>query len=117
MAGLVLPDADAFGIIAIGAERGCAACADPLVATLVALFLFLKALFECFHELFEAAHGFDLVHLFLGEEFLRHLAQPFLRNVLHIDSVLHRIKTLEDVAEHAVELVEIALVFDQRRAR
>ena len=82
----------------------------------MALFLLLKALLQGFHQFLEAAHGLDLVHFFLGEEFLGHLAQPFLGNVGHVDGVCHAVEALEDVSEHLVELVDIALVLHQGRA-
>ena len=34
-----------------------------------------------------------------------------------LERLRHQVETLEDVAEHVVELVEVALVLDQRGAR
>src|SRR3546814_17923561 len=46
VARLVLADAHAFGIVAIGAEGRGACRADPLAAALMAALLFLEALFQ-----------------------------------------------------------------------
>ena len=59
IASLVLPDANALGVLTIGAKRAGAAGANPFAAAFVALFLFLKAFFEGFHELVPA-HFFNL---------------------------------------------------------
>ena len=74
---LLLADAHAFGIVAVGAERRGAGGADPLVAALVAALLLLEALAQRLHELVPA-HGLDLLLLFLGEIFLGELLQPLL---------------------------------------
>src|SRR5690606_39836105 len=78
---LVLADADAFGVVTVGAEGAGAAGADGLVAPLVALLLLLDALGQRLHELVEAAHGLDLLLLLLGEELLAHLLEPLGRDV------------------------------------
>ena len=81
MAAFFLPDAHAFGIIAIGAKGGCAGCADPFAAALMTLFLFFEPLFECLHELFKSAQRFNF-GLFLGAQVLfRQLLQPVRRNI------------------------------------
>ena len=112
---LLLADADAFGIIALRAERRGAGGADPLVAALVPALLFLQALAQGLHELVPA-HRLDLLLLFLGEVFLGELLQPFGGNVRLLHGVEQALQPLEHGAEHAVELVEIALVLHQRRA-
>ena len=117
MAGFLLADANAFRIVAIGAKRRRAAGTDPLVAAFMALLLLFEALLQRLHQLLEAAHGLDFVHLFLAQEFLGHLAQPFLGNVGHVDGIRHAVQALEDVAEHLVELVDIALILHQGGAR
>src|SRR4029077_20129496 len=63
---LLLADADAFGIIAMGAERRGTGGADPLVAALVAALLFGKPLAKRLHELVPA-HRLDLLPFFLGK--------------------------------------------------
>ena len=113
VAGLVLADAYAFGIVAIRSKRRSSAGADHLVAAFVALLLLFEALFQRFHQLLEAAHGLDFGHLLGGQEFLAHLLEPFLGQVLDVDRVGQRVEAFEDVGEDAVELVDVALVFHQ----
>ena len=79
----------------------------------MALLLLFETLFQCLHQLLEAAHGLDFVHFLLSEEFLGHLAQPFFRQILHVYSVCQGVETFEDVGEDLVELVDIPLVFHQ----
>ncbi len=90
--------------------------ADPFLAALVAAFLFGEPLAQRLEKFFEAAHGLDLLLLFLGEIFFRELLQP-LGGDFGGQRLFDEAQTFEDVAEHAVELVEIALVLHQRRAR
>ena len=113
---LLLADADAFGIVALGAERRGAGGADPLAAALVPALLLLQPLAQRLHELVPA-HRLDLLLLFLGEVFFRELLQPFGGNVRLLHGVEQALQPLEHGAEHAVELVEIALVLHQRGAR
>ena len=75
-----------------------------------------RRLLQRLQQLVEPAHGLDLLFLFLGEIFLRQFLQPFGRDV-GFDRVAQILQPLEHVAEHAVELVEIALVLHQRGAR
>ena len=63
-------NADAFGIITRIAIRRRAAGSDPFVAAFVALFLFLKPLFQRLHQLVPAAHFFDLGHFLWRQIFL-----------------------------------------------
>jgi hypothetical protein len=58
----------------------------------------------------------DLGLLLLGQIELGQRAQPLLGDV-RLRRLAHEIKALEDVAEHPVELVEVALVLHQRCAR
>ncbi len=109
-------DADAFRVVAGIAERRGAAGADPFLAALVAAFLFLEALLQGLEQLVEAAHCLDLLLLLLGEVFLADLAQPLLGD-LGAERLFDQVEPLEDVAEHAVELIEVALVLHQRGAR
>ena len=81
----------------------------------MALFLLFHALLQGFHELFPAAHGLDLGLLLLGQVQLRHLAQPFLRDVL-AEQIGEVFQPLEDMAEDLIEPVQMPLVFHQRRA-
>ena len=55
--GLLLADADALGVEAVGAEGRLARRADPLVAALVAALLLLEALPEALHQLVPAARA------------------------------------------------------------
>ena len=82
----------------------------------MAAFLLGQALAQGFHQLLETAHGFDLLLLFFGEEFLREFLQP-LGGDLRREPVFQQFETFEDMPEHAVETVEIALVLHERRAR
>ena len=109
-------DADALGVVAGVAERRGAAGADPFLAALVAALLLGHALLQRLQQLVEAAHRLDLLLLLLGEVFLGELLQPLGRNVGR-ERLLHQFEALEHMAEHAVELVEVALVLHQRRAR
>ena len=103
------------GIVAIGAVGRGAGGADPFRAALVAALLLGQALAQRLQQLVEAAHRLDLLLFFFGEVFLGQLLQPLGRD-LGLDR-LRRLKPLEDMAEHAIELVEIALVLHQARAR
>ncbi len=78
--------------------------------------LFLHALLQLLHELVPAAHGLDLRLLLLGEEALGQKPQPFLGD-LGVGRIAEQLQPFEDGGKDPVELVEIALVFDQRRAR
>ena len=75
-----------------------------------------QPLLQRLQKLLEPAHGLDLLFLFLGEIFLGELLQPLGRD-LGLDGVAEHFQALEDMAEHAVELVEVALVLHQRGAR
>ena len=117
MAAFFLADADARRVVAIGAERGGAAGADPLVAALVALFLLLEALLQLLHDLFPAAERLDLGLFLLGQELFVPSCEPFFGNV-DTSSRSSGFQALESVAENLVELVQIALVLHQAaRAR
>src|SRR5262249_18365088 len=116
VAALLLADAHTFGIVAVGPVRGCARRADPLAAALVAAVLLGEALAQRLEQLVEAAHGLDHLLLLLREVLFRELLEPFGRNLDH-ESVAEQLEALEHVTEHPVELVEVALVLDQRRAR
>jgi hypothetical protein len=52
---------------------------------------------------------------FFGKIFLRQLLEPLRRN-FDGGRIAHELEALEHVAEDAVELVEVALVFHQRGA-
>src|SRR2546429_4678795 len=67
---LLLADADAFGIVTVGAERRGAGSADPFAPALMPALLFLEALAKRLHELVPA-HRLDLLLLFLGQVFFR----------------------------------------------
>ena len=113
---LVLPDAHAFGVVAEGAERRGAGGADPFLAALVAALLLRQALAQRLEQLVEAAHGLDQLLLLLGQVFLGELLEPLDRD-LGRERLLHQFEAVEHVPEHAVELVEVALVLHQRGAR
>src|SRR5579875_510398 len=112
---LILADADALGIVAIGAEGRGSRRADPFRAALVPALLLGEALAQQLHQLVEPAQGGDLRLLLLGEEPLDELPEPFLGN---LDGLAGRsLDALEAGAEDAVELVEMTLILHQGRAR
>jgi hypothetical protein len=96
----------------VGAERRGAGGADPFAAALVAALLFLEPLAKRLHELVPA-HRLDLLLLFLGEVFFRQLLQPLRGNLRLLHGIKQAFQPLEDRAEHAIELVEIALVLHE----
>ena len=77
--------------------------------------LLLEPLAQGFHELVPA-HRLDLLLLFFGEVFLGQLLQPLGGNIRLLHGVEQAFQPLEHGAEHAVELVEVALVLHQRGA-
>jgi hypothetical protein len=116
VAAAFLADPDAFGVVAVGAERTCAAGADPFVAARVPSLLLLEPFLQGLHELVPAAERFDLRLVFVGQEPLEFLAQPLLRNPGA--DVEDRLDALEVEREGEVVAVELRLVLDQRaRAR
>ena len=112
----VLADADAFGVVAVGAEGRGAGGADPFRAALVAALLLLETLPQGLEELVPA-HRLDLPLLLFGEVFLGELAQPFGRDLGFLQGLREILQALEDMAENAVELVEVALVLHEAGAR
>ena len=116
VAAALLADADALGVVAVGAERAGAAGADPLDAAGVARLLLREPLLQRLHQLVPAAQRLDL-RLVLGrEQPLELLPQPLLGD-LRAD-VEDRVDALEVRREREVEAVEERLVLDQaRRAR
>ena len=113
---LLLADAHAGGVVAVGAVGRGAAGADPFLAALVAALLLGEALLQLLHDLVPAAQRLDLGLLLLGQVELGEQAQPLLGD-LRLHRLAHQLEALEDVAEHLVELVEVALVLHQRGAR
>ena len=82
----------------------------------MAALLLLEARPQRLQKFVEAAHGLDQLLFFLSEVFFGELLQP-LGWDFDEQRIGEEFEALEHVAEHAVELVEIALVLDQRRAR
>jgi hypothetical protein len=113
---LVLADAHAFGMIAVGAERRGACRPDPLAAALMPALLLCEPLAQGLEQLVETAQRLDLLLLLLGQILLGELFQPFRRDFRR-RGLAHQFEALEHVAEHAIELVEIALILHQRGAR
>jgi hypothetical protein len=111
-----LADAHAFGIVAVGAEGRGARGADPFLAALVAPLLLFHALAQKLKELVQPADCLDLSLFLLGQIFFGEFLEPRRRD-LGGQRFTHQLEPLEHVAEHAVELVEVALVLHQRRAR
>ncbi len=77
---LVLADANAFRIVAVGAERRGAGGADPFLAALVTALLLLDALAQRLEQLVEAAQRLDLLLLVFGEIFFGELLEPLRRD-------------------------------------
>src|SRR5690606_34617231 len=115
VAGRRSADADALGVVAAIAERRGSVGAQPLVAALVALLLLLEDLAQPLHQLVEAAQGLDRGLLLGGELALHHPPEPLLGDVER--ELGDRFDALEVGAERAVELVEVALVLDERGLR
>src|SRR5262249_23192221 len=101
MPALVLAHAHAFRIVAPGAVRRRSTRPDPLVAALMAPLLLGETLGQRLQKLVEAAHGFDLPLLLLGEVFFRELLEPFGRD-LGGECLLHQLEAFEYLAEDAV---------------
>src|SRR5262249_30102227 len=106
LAVLLLADAHAGGGVGVPSLGRCAAGSDPLVAPLVAPLLLLEALLQLLHDLVPAAQRLDLGLFLLAQIELGQRAQPLLRD-LCLDRLAHELKTLEDVTEHLIELVEM----------
>jgi hypothetical protein len=81
VAALVLADAHALRIVAVGAEGRRAAGADPLRAALVAALLLLKPFAKGLKQFLKTADGFDLALFLFGQIFFREFPQPFARNL------------------------------------
>ncbi len=107
-------DANAFGVVAAGAERAGAAGADPFVAAGMAFFLFFQALFEFLDQLVEATKGLDLRAFFIAQRTLEFLAQPVFGDQ-RLQMVVELFQAVEIGTKRAVELVEMPLVLDQDR--
>ena len=78
--------------------------------------LFGEPLAQGFQKLVEAAQRLDLLFLFFSEVFFGELSQP-LGRYFGVQRLFDEIEALKDVAEHAIELVEVALVLHQRGTR
>ena len=79
-------------------------------------FLFFQPLLQLLQDLVEAAQRLDELLLLVGQVLLGELAQPLLGD-LRQQRIAGAVETLEDMAEDAVEAVEVALVLHQRGAR
>ena len=75
-----------------------------------------QPLLQRLEQFLEPAHGLDLLLFFLGEIFFGQLFEPLGRD-LGFGALAQQFEPLEHMAEHTVELVEIALVLHQRGAR
>ena len=75
----LLADANAFRVIAIGAERRGSRRADPFVAALVPPFLLRKAFTQRFHQFLEPAKRLYLRAFFFRENEFGLMTEPFLR--------------------------------------
>src|SRR3546814_20079408 len=81
----------------------------------MAALLFLEWLFQHLHQLVPAAERLDLRLFLLGQDLLGQPAQPFLGNLGDgfLAGGTGELQAVETLAEHAVELVEVALVLYQ----
>src|SRR5690606_28848802 len=70
MAALVLADAHAFGVVAIGAEGRGAGGADPFRAALMPALLLFEPLPQRLHQLVKAAQRLDQLLLLVGQVLL-----------------------------------------------
>ncbi len=73
---LLLADAHALGVVAVGAERRGAGGADPFAAALMPRLLLRQALAQGFHQLFPAAERFDELLFLLGQQPLGEFFKP-----------------------------------------
>jgi len=109
---------DAFGIVAIRRRTArCRGGADPILAALMAALLLGKALLErssaCRGRPWPRTIFFSSSVRYFSASFLATPSEKFLGRERPRSSG----RGLEHVPEHAVELVEVALVLHQRRAR
>ena len=111
-----MPDAHAFRVVAIGSEGRGARRADPLAAALVTAFLFFQTFFQRLHQFVETTEGFDEFFLFVGEDFFRELAQPFLGKFF-AEKIVKFFHAFEILGEGAIEAIEVGFIFDQADAR
>ena len=110
VAAFFLTDANALGVVAVGAKGAGAAGTNPFGAAFVAFFLFFKTLFQGFHQLVPAE--FFYLGLFFGTEFeLQVFAQPLQRHFL--GEVGQQFNAFEIGAKGPVKFVEVLFVFDQ----
>ncbi len=79
-------------------------------------FCSLEALPQGLDQRLEAAHGLDQLLLFVAEMLLEQSLEPFGRN-FGGEALPDRLETGKHVPEHAIELVEVALVLHQGGAR
>src|SRR5262249_7547095 len=103
----VLADAHALGVVAVGAAGRGAGGAVPFLAALGAPLLLAHALAKKPEQLVQPADRLDLSLLLLGQIFLGELLEPRRRD-FRGERFGDQLQPLEHVAEHAVELVEIA---------
>ena len=82
----------------------------------MALLLLLQPLLQLFHYLVPAAERLDLGLFLIRQEPLGQGFEPFFRN-FRLKRFRHQVEALENMAEDLVELVEIAFILHQRRAR
>src|SRR5690606_22311099 len=102
-------DANALGVVAVGAERRGAGGADPLGSALVPLLLLLEALAQRLEELLEPAERLDLRLLLVGQQPLDLLAQPLGRDLAQ-QQIRDAFDALDVFAENAVEAVVVGFV-------
>jgi hypothetical protein len=113
----VLPDTNAFRVVAVGTERRTATGAHPFVAAFVPAFLLVQSFAQSFHQFLESAELFDRRALFWRQRQLGAARQPVRRQPGRVDSGEQVFHALEIFAEGEVIPVVVALVFHEHRAR
>ena len=110
-----LTDADALGVVAIGAERARSRGADPFRAALVARALLAEPGLQRFHQLVPAAERFDQGLFLVAQRAFDRLPDPFFGNLR--PDVEHAFDPVKVRAEGEVEAVVQRLVLDEAGAR
>ncbi len=119
MAAFVLTDPNPLGVVAMGAKGRGSGGAHPLVAALMAPFLFSQALAQRLHQLVKAAEGLDAGLFFGGQVLFGQLLQPVLGQGDGLQHLIgaDRLQPLEGLGKGTVKAVEVALVLYHGGAR
>src|SRR5438552_10129754 len=110
-----LPDADAFRVVAVRAERARPGRADPLRAALMAATLLLQALLQRLHQLVPTTERLHQRLVLRGQIAFDELADPLLGD--HGADVEYAFDTVEVRSEREIETIVERFVLDQAGAR